>query len=139
MRATKHTYASILRDPATWYLERGGLEWIDCSYDDHFGTVEEYDLEFLEKPELLRECSATIIIDMEDEDHADYAWIMAPAHMELQWTATLRDDDDPRVEYAPELVSDLELKSINVNIVSRSQIIVDLTYIYHNEIRLIQL
>lgn len=131
-RITPTNLHEILRNPAEWTLDRAPIKCHAWDYDDEFGTVRADYLEIDEAPDVLRSVTMSLFVYTEEIDHTDYGWIVPPIHLELVWQPEYMEGDYS--ETLPEILSDLELVSWHVQIVSKSQISLDITYQYHSEI-----
>jgi len=132
----KELMDGVWQDRESWTLTRAPIKLRDDSYDDGRGTVELYGYEFDETQDL-RETRTTLIITTSMDDHKDYTWCIPPSTIELCWEDEPTEEDASQIyEYDNQIkiLSDMELKSFSVNIISRSQVIIDAVYQYHNEI-----
>jgi len=132
----KELMEGVWQDRESWTLTRASIKLRDDSYDDGRGIVELYGYEFDETQDL-RETRTTLIITTSMADHCDYAWCVPPSTIELHWDDEVMEGDASQIyEYNDQIkiLSDMELKSFSVNIISRSQVIIDAVYQYHNEI-----
>lgn len=126
----------VWEDPETWNLSRAPINMRDDGYDDGRGFVELYGYEFDEGSEL-RETSVTLVICTTKEAHADYSWSVPPSHIEINWADELNERDSKQLRVREDeiaILSDMELKSFSVKVVSRSQVVISAVYQYHNEI-----
>ena len=112
-------------------LRRDAVIREDQSYDDAFGVVERWVYDFL-TPYKVREITLTLNIKTELDDHADYSWVTPPSEVVWEWWDQQRDED---VEFEDvRIITEATLKTYHVNVISRSQVLLTVTYDYVNEV-----
>jgi len=107
----------------------------DETYHDGIGNVERWSYDLLDDK---RERAFTMTFDIQcaPEDHDDYTWITPPPDMSWIWWDEQHDRD---VEFERVSIrSDLELSQYQVHVISRSQIILSITYRYESALEVIQ-
>ena len=131
IQTTPQKLRAEIEDAENHDIERDAVAREDRSYHDAFGLVEHFTHDFL-NPHKVRELCITLDVKTEKDDLKDYSWSAPPSEVVWEWWDQQRDED---VEFEDvKIITEATLKHFHVNVISRSQTLITITYHYVNEV-----